>query len=923
MLPARCLFALAAPLALAAAPVHFEPNLGQAPAAARYVAAGARNVTLFTADGPVFASRSARIGMLLDGSRRGSLEAQEPAAGCSNYFFGPGLGSSRTGVPHFARLRYAAVYRGIDLVFHGSQGAMEYDFTVAPGADPATIRMRFQGASKVTLDGGSLVVSSGGMELRHRIPVAYQEIAGQRRTVDVRYRVSAGVAGFALGPYDRTRPLVIDPVLVYATYLGGSGYDSGAAVALGSAGDMLVAGSSTVVAPASANGPGGQPVLAGFLARLDPTGATVTDTYIVGSDDTAVYGMALDSSGNIVLAGQTASYGAITASQGAYQTNLAVGFVVKFASAASKPLFTSAFAASPTAVAVDSSGNIYVTGAALFDYPTTTGSLQTLNAGGADVFLLELTADGSKAVFATYLGGSSDDVGRAVRVDNTGIYVAGDTASANFPLAQPAQSKFGGRIAAIGSPNFGDAFVAKLDPTGSRLIYSTFLGGSAPDIAFGLVIDAGGNAYVTGATSSADFPTTQGAYQTQYAGPAADPLEPFAEGDAFVAKYSPQGLLRWSTLLGGSGLDSAAAIALDAAGNVYIAGSQGGASFPLTPNYIPNCRGTSGPFVAELDPAGGKLLHSTGLSGMGFDLANAIALDSAGLVYLAGDTSSQVFFVTASAAQKAYGGGDSDAFLARIDLNAQPGIFVACVLNAASLQPGNQSFFPLGTVAPGEIVSLFGLGLGPNPPVQYPTVAAGAVASTLGGTQVFFDNIPAPLLYAGPNQVNAIVPYGVNPAGSNPAITKMTVVRGGATYGPVIMPLAPAVPAIFSLDGSGIGEALVINQDGTINSASNPASRGSYVTFYAEGAGLMTPAMADGAVAALSLPLPAPALPISVTVRGQPATVLYAGAAPGFVSGLLQINVIVPTTINFGSDVPLFLAAGTTQSQLQLSMAVK
>jgi uncharacterized protein (TIGR03437 family) len=188
---------------------------------------------------------------------------------------------------------------------------------------------------------------------------------------------------------------------------------------------------------------------------------------------------------------------------------------------------------------------------------------------------------------------------------------------------------------------------------------------------------------------------------------------------------------------------------------------------------------------------------------------------------------------------------------------------------------------------------------------------------------VFFDNIPAPLLYVGLNQVNAIVPYGVNPTSTNPPITRMTVARGGTTYGPVIMPVAPAVPAIFSLDGSGIGEALVVNQDGTINSVANPAPRGSYVTIYAEGAGLMTPAMADGAVAALALPLPAPVLPIGVIIRGEPATVAWAGAAPGYVSGLLQIDVIVPTTINFGSDVPLFLTVGTTQSQLQLSMAVK
>jgi uncharacterized protein (TIGR03437 family) len=276
-----------------------------------------------------------------------------------------------------------------------------------------------------------------------------------------------------------------------------------------------------------------------------------------------------------------------------------------------------------------------------------------------------------------------------------------------------------------------------------------------------------------------------------------------------------------------------------------------------------------------------------------------MALDHSGAVYLAGDTSSQVFFATGGAAQSSYGGGDSDAFLARIDLGAQPKLFVACVLNGASFLAGNQGFFPLGTVAPGEIVSIFGVGLGP-------------------GTQVLFDGLPAPMLYASANQINAVVPYEVKAP-----ITKMTVQGAAGTDGPRAMPVADAVPGIFTYNSSGIGEAAVLNQDGTYNSIANPAARGSVITFYATGAGLMNPPVADGAVSPLSLPLPQPKLPVSVQIRGQDAQVQYAGAAPGYVSGLLQVNVQVPTTINFGNLIPLSLMVGSYTSQLQVSIAAK
>jgi uncharacterized protein (TIGR03437 family) len=290
------------------------------------------------------------------------------------------------------------------------------------------------------------------------------------------------------------------------------------------------------------------------------------------------------------------------------------------------------------------------------------------------------------------------------------------------------------------------------------------------------------------------------------------------------------------------------------------------------------------------------------MSGLGYDYALALAVGSTGTAYLAGGTESQVFFATPGAAQTTYSaaGGSYQAFAAAINFTAQPGTYAACVLNAASFAPGNAAPFPLGTVAPGEIVSLFGAGLGPG----VPTVA--------------FDGIPAPVLYAGPNQINAVVPYGL--ASSS---TQMAVQFNGQSYGPIAMPVAAAVPGIFSLDGSGHGQAAVINQDGTLNSISNPAARGSIVTFFACGAGLMTPAVADGTISPLMLPLPAPVLPVSVAIRGVTSTLQYSGAAPGYVSGALQFNVQVPTSIDFGNLVPLMLTVGSFASQVDITIALK
>lgn len=708
--------------------------------------------------------------------------------------------------------------------------------------------------------------------------------------------------------------------LNYATYLGGSGSESGAAVAVDSSGNVIVAG--TTQSTDFPTTPGSyQPsvkslVQAGLVQKLDPTGSHVIfSTYIAGGTNTALTGMTVDAQGNIVVAGYTTPGGAFPPTANAYSTPAGAGFVAKLSATGDKLLFAATIGAYPMAVALDSSGAIYVTGAAYAGLQTTTGVVQPAPGGGtctdspvpsqacSDAFVVKLSADGSKLVYATYLGGSQEDAGRAIAVDAAGnVYLTGDTASANFPLSHAAQSTFGGRSQSFDGQAYGDAFAARLDPAAATLIYSTYLGGASPDVGFGIAIDSRGGAYVTGATTSPDFPTTSGAYQRVYAGPPPSSLSPSPDGDAFVTALSAQGAILWSTFLGGSSYDWAAGIALDRSGNVYIAGNSGSTDFPTSADSIPSCRRNTGPFVAEFDPTGATLIESTWINGMGFDLAGAMAIDSAGAVYVTGGVESQVFFATPGAAQAPYGGGDSDAFAVKLTPAAVQGTYAACVLNAASFQAGNLASTPLGSVAPGEIVSVFGTGLG-------------------SGAAVSFDGLPAPIFYAGPNQLNLVVPFGINPK-----TTQMLVRQGAAVYGPVAMPVAASVPGIFTFDGSGIGHAAALNEDGTYNTTANPAQRGHILVFYATGAGLMNPAMTDGSVASVTIPpaqQPVPQLPVSVTVRGAPAQVLYAGAAPGYIAGLIQINIVVPTTIDFGSNVPLSITIGNKSSQLGVSAAVK
>jgi len=501
--------------------------------------------------------------------------------------------------------------------------------------------------------------------------------------------------------YDRTHPLVIDPVLSYSTYLGGSGNDFASGIAVDAAGNAYVTGSTD-----STNFPTTAGAFAGvtgssdaFVTKLDPSGSTlVYSTYLGGSGDDVARGIAVDASGNAYVTGQTSSPDLPTAN--AFQPVFVGGpadlgpagpydgFVTKLDSTGSTLLYSTYLGGNDAdvsfAVAVDASGNAYVAGwTRSSDFPTTPGAFAVSRTGADDAFVAKLDPTGSALVYSTFLGGSNNiktanplDTGRAIAVDGSGsAYVTGYTYSSDFPTTAGAFQTI------FGSGAFGHvAFVTKLDPAGSALVYSTFLGGtSGIDEGLGLAIDAGGNAYVTGVTLSSDFPTTPGAFQSVSGG----------ARDAFVTKLNPAGsLLVYSTYLGGGKHDLASAIAVDAAGNAFVAGTTGpledgcNSSFPCTDDF-PTTAGAVQPvygggfrdaFLATLDSSGSALIFSTYLGGSGNDSGIGIALDSGANAYIAGATASSNFPTTAGAFQPIFAGGDNrpnpgdsfDAFVGKI-----------------------------------------------------------------------------------------------------------------------------------------------------------------------------------------------------------------------------------------------------------------
>ncbi len=675
-------------------PLSFEVNQGQTDARVRFLAHGpgyglfltATEAVVTLAPAPAAApsglnheSAAAPPGVvrmqILGANPDAQVIGQEPLPGKVNYLLGNDPARWHTNIATYRQVVYNQVYPGINLVYYGNQQQLEYDFRVAPGADPGVIALHFAGADRVGTNAqGDLLVQTGGLQFVEHRPVVYQEQNGVRTEVPSRFVVHGADVGFQLGAYDVHQPLVIDPVLSYSTYFGGSGLDWGNAVAVDQDGNLYLGGRVDVSPdfplqnPVQPNPGGGTD---GFVMKMTADGSSlVYSTYFGGRFADTVNGIAVDQAGDAYVTGVTASDNFPTVN--ALQPQNGGGFfgdafVAKFTPDGSGLVFSTYLGGRSEDVgydiAVDADGNACVTGAtASRDFPTA-NALQPDLAGFSNAFVTKISADGSQLLFSTYLGGSGVDndptVGNhghfgGIAVDADGnVYVTGSTTSDDFPTVNAVQPTLGGGR---------DAFVSKISADGSELLYSTYLGGSGDELTYGssIAVDADGDAYVTGDTRSPDFPTANALQANLGRGGLS----------AFITELSPDGTaLVFSTYFGGSNFEIGNDIGVDPWGNIYVVGDTGSHDLPTINAIQPAYGGgISDAFVAALAPSGTDLVYSTYLGGSTEDRGWGLAVDDSGSVYVTGKTDS-VDFPTADAYQPSYGGGAYDAFLTKISMD--------------------------------------------------------------------------------------------------------------------------------------------------------------------------------------------------------------------------------------------------------------
>ena len=681
-------------------PLTFEPNRGQAEAKVQFVARGAGYYLTLDRTGSRMllrqGARSADVRMSVGKNSAGNglrLIGAQPLPGHSAYFRGAEPSRWLTGVPNFAQVRADSVYPGIDLVYYGNQARLEYDFVVAPGADPRQIHLHFDGTQSLTMDaqGNLLLGTAAGTLVQHK-PVLYQTIAGSRQPVEGNFRLESGNnVSFVVGHYDQTASLTIDPTLVYSSFLGGKDSESGNSVASDAAANLYMTGV-TYSTPA-----GDGDVL---VRKISADGTTFLYTAdLGGSGDDFGNSIAVDVNGYAYVGGRTTSTD-FPINNAFQNKNLGVNnaFVLRLDPAGSTIVFSTYLGGSRDdrgySIALDTQGSVYIAGASTSsDFPTSDGAYQRSNRGGIDAFVTKFSSTGA-GVYSTLLGGGSDDRAWGVAVDQKGnAYVTGDTTSDSFPNSNaPYQhSRHGGL----------DAFVSQLNAEGSQLPFSTFIGGAGDDTANGVVVDLSGNIYVVGSTTSdKDFSIPGRSFNTAYNG---------GSSDIFVAKYSINGQsLAWTTFLGSHGGDYGNAIAVDNNGNVYVGGDTDSDQYPVTKDATQGSRaGGVDAVVSVLDTNGLNLLYSTFYGGSGDDSIVGIALDQYAQIYLTGQTSSPDLPIAKGVVQALPGGGDSDAFLAKMSVfaSAIPGTGKSADPTPASVtNPDSVTRSPFGRGMVGTLV---------------------------------------------------------------------------------------------------------------------------------------------------------------------------------------------------------------------------
>ncbi len=825
---------------------------------------------------------------LLGANPAPTLRGEAELPGKSNYFSGKDTKQWQTNIPTYARVKYEAVYDGIDLVYYGNQQQLEYDFVVQPGADPNIIRFGFEGVENVTLNAaGELVLQTAAGEVKQHKPVIYQEVNGQKQEIAGSYVLSDGQVGFVVGAYDASQPLVIDPVIVYATATGTNGVSGNgpSALAVDQAGCAYIGKSNGPAATPGAyeNGTGLS------VIKLNATGtAAIYSVTLSGGAQDWIQGMAVDREGNCYLTGQAASSSFVT-TPGAFQTDYGItctacrnAFVTKINPTGSALIYSTYLKGDDTVgsksnvgqgIAVDAQGNAYVTGYTnAKDFPTTPGvfqpKLNTDNTSARDTFVTKLNANGTILVYSTYLGaGDNSDQGKNIAVDAAGnAYVTGVTGNGYNSLVNPIQKtpfpKTPGAYETPDTKSLGGIFLTKFNPSGSALLYSTIIGrgGTSNDL-IGLVIDAVGNAYLASGTRSPDFPITPGAYKTTFTASGV--------GHAFVTKVNPTGSgLVYSTFVGGSQAEYAIELGIDSEGNATIAGLTDSPDFPQTGTP----EATSNAFITKLNATGNALLYSGYYQ---FGRPERFVVNPTGDLYLLSGTNTN-FQVTPGAYQT-----KGSPALVKISLPR----------SAVTVSAANYSSSPLASEA---IVSAFGTGLA----VSTQNAATLPLPMVLAGTTVKVkDSVgterEAALFFASPTQVNFQLPAGTANGSARITITA----QNGSTFVSNVE-ITNVAPAIFSADTTGRGLAAAQVQRGAsvnfepmikVDSLTGqlvavpidlgPASEQVYLVLYGTGIRLRS---------SLSN--------VTVTMGGVTAQVSYAGTQNGFV-GLDQVNILIPRSL--------------------------
>lgn len=887
----------------------------------------------------------APLDMRLIGAKPSAAEGCGDPGANVNYLLGP-RSQWRTGKV-FSSVCYRAAYPGVDLTYYGRDGQLEVDFRVGPGADPSAIQIEWHGAKKVELSrSGELTVSTPHGRIRWAAPILYQQTGEERRRIDGGFRLlGRNRVGFVTSAYDHGRELVIDPVAVFSTFLGGSAANLVRGTAVDSSGNVYVTGHSSsldlpVTKGAYQTGYGGgtSDVLTGdvMIAKYSPSGTLLFLTYLGGQKDDCGWGIAVDASGSVYVTGYTNStdfpvtqgviqtkFGGFTGSS--YIFTLGDAFVSKLSGDGTKLIYSTYLGGlgddGAFAIAVDASGDAYITGTTNSNaFPTSPTAFQKSLHGsggqeyypafgfplvGGDAFVSKLNPTATALLYSTFVGGTGDDVATTIALDGLGnAYIGGYTLSYDYPTTTGAlKSSFSG---AEGQNEFfieGDGFITKLNPSGSALVYSTYVGGSGDDCIAGLTVDGSGDVFATGNTTSPDFQTTSGSFQPKYAGPTVLPF--FVDqlfGDAFLLKLNPAGnQLVFSTYFGGSGDDYGMGLALDSLGNVILTGFTDSPDFPVTSNALHAQLAGPQPsmddvilgdaFVAQFSPTGSRI-YATYVGGTLDDAGLSAAVSSSGAAYVGGSTYSPDFPVV-NAAQATFTGKTGlftgNAFVLGISgFGPQnPGVpSIDSVLNASGETP---------SIAPNTWIEIKGGNLSAATPRiwQSSDFVGGQLPTQLNNLSATINGEHAFVYYISGTQVNVLTPAD---AATGTAHVVVTSPQGSSSIFNVQM--QAYAPGFFQFGGTPYVAAT--HADGSYIAPaalypglSTPAKPNETVVIYGNGFGAVTPAVVNGSVAQSGT---MPVNPV-ISIGGVQAQVVFAGlVAPGE----FQFNVVIPPNLPSG-----------------------